>query len=97
MQLGKGREIITASLISRIQLYNHSTQLIRGGGVEDRNYYTEKGHTEEVYFQYQNVRFMWLICFFQSSGDLTLNVYEEDCEFADPAGSFKGLQQLKRN
>ncbi|RZC01716.1 hypothetical protein D0Y65_017081, partial [Glycine soja] len=45
MQLGTGREIITASLISRIQLYNHYTQLIRGGGVEDRNYYTEKGHT----------------------------------------------------
>nr|XP_004510693.1 uncharacterized protein LOC101503138 isoform X1 [Cicer arietinum] len=38
---------------------------------------------------------------FQSSyfvtGDLTLNAYEEDCEFADPAGSFKGLQRFKRN
>ncbi|GAU51066.1 hypothetical protein TSUD_84240 [Trifolium subterraneum] len=30
-------------------------------------------------------------------GDLTLNAYEEDCEFADPAGSFKGLQHFKRN
>ncbi|GAU51069.1 hypothetical protein TSUD_84280 [Trifolium subterraneum] len=29
--------------------------------------------------------------------DLTLNAYEEDCEFADPAGSFKGLQRFKRN
>ncbi|KAK7274300.1 hypothetical protein RIF29_15383 [Crotalaria pallida] len=31
------------------------------------------------------------------TGDLTLNAYEEDCEFADPAGSFKGLQRFKRN
>ncbi|KAG4940215.1 hypothetical protein JHK87_044086 [Glycine soja] len=42
-------------------------------------------------------RFTWLICSSQSSGDLTLNAYEEDCEFADPAGSFKGLQRFKRN
>lgn len=26
-----------------------------------------------------------------------MNAYEEDCEFADPAGSFKGLQRFKRN
>jgi hypothetical protein len=26
-----------------------------------------------------------------------LNAYEEDCEFADPAGSFKGLQRFKSN
>ncbi|XP_066343679.1 uncharacterized protein [Miscanthus floridulus] len=25
-------------------------------------------------------------------GDLTLRAYEEDCEFADPAGSFRGLR-----
>ncbi|KAE9605373.1 hypothetical protein Lal_00025246 [Lupinus albus] len=31
------------------------------------------------------------------TGDLTLNAYEEDCEFADPAGSFKGLRRFKRN
>ncbi|KAL1329061.1 hypothetical protein HN51_046218 [Arachis hypogaea] len=31
------------------------------------------------------------------TGDLTLNAYEDDCEFADPAGSFKGLQRFKRN
>lgn len=31
------------------------------------------------------------------AGNLTLNAYEEDCEFADPAGSFKGLQRFKRN
>ncbi|XP_028769236.1 uncharacterized protein LOC114726722 [Neltuma alba] len=31
------------------------------------------------------------------TGNLTLNAYEEDCEFADPAGSFKGLQRFKRN
>ena len=34
---------------------------------------------------------------FLFSGDLTLNAYEEDCEFADPAGSFKGLNRFKRN
>ncbi|KAK2967319.1 hypothetical protein RJ640_006185 [Escallonia rubra] len=28
---------------------------------------------------------------------LTLDAYEEDCEFADPAGSFKGLRRFKRN
>lgn len=37
------------------------------------------------------------IFFLTLSGDLTLNAYEEDCEFADPAGSFKGLQRFKRN
>lgn len=31
------------------------------------------------------------------TGNLTLNAYEEDCEFADPAGSFKGLGRFKRN
>ncbi|XP_027335695.1 uncharacterized protein LOC113849755 isoform X2 [Abrus precatorius] len=31
------------------------------------------------------------------TGDLTVNAYEENCEFADPAGSFKGLQRFKRN
>ncbi|KAK6918333.1 Protein of unknown function DUF2358 [Dillenia turbinata] len=31
------------------------------------------------------------------TGNLTLNVYEEDCEFADPAGSFRGLRRFKRN
>ncbi|XP_048494048.1 uncharacterized protein LOC104887036 isoform X2 [Beta vulgaris subsp. vulgaris] len=31
------------------------------------------------------------------TGNLTLDAYEEDCEFADPAGSFKGLRRFKRN
>lgn len=31
------------------------------------------------------------------TGNLTLGAYEEDCEFADPAGSFKGLRRFKRN
>ncbi|KAJ9188294.1 hypothetical protein P3X46_003664 [Hevea brasiliensis] len=31
------------------------------------------------------------------TGNLTLNAYEEDCEFADPAGSFRGLARFKRN
>ncbi|KAF5733075.1 hypothetical protein HS088_TW17G00611 [Tripterygium wilfordii] len=31
------------------------------------------------------------------TGNLTLSAYEEDCEFADPAGSFKGLRRFKRN
>ncbi|WVZ86834.1 hypothetical protein U9M48_033558 [Paspalum notatum var. saurae] len=31
------------------------------------------------------------------SGNLTLGAYEEDCEFADPAGSFRGLRRFKRN
>ena len=28
---------------------------------------------------------------------MTVDAYEEDCEFADPAGSFKGLSRFKRN
>nr|CAD1844598.1 unnamed protein product [Ananas comosus var. bracteatus] len=31
------------------------------------------------------------------TGNLTLKAYEDDCEFADPAGSFKGLKRFKRN
>ncbi|XP_042504998.1 uncharacterized protein LOC122081786 [Macadamia integrifolia] len=31
------------------------------------------------------------------TGNLTLAAYEEDCEFADPAGSFRGLRRFKRN
>lgn len=31
------------------------------------------------------------------TGNLTLDAYEEECEFADPAGSFKGLGRFKRN
>lgn len=31
------------------------------------------------------------------TGNLTLDAYEEDCVFADPAGSFKGLRRFKRN
>ncbi|XP_038906789.1 uncharacterized protein LOC120092709 isoform X1 [Benincasa hispida] len=31
------------------------------------------------------------------TGNLTLEAYEEQCEFADPAGSFKGLRRFKRN
>lgn len=28
---------------------------------------------------------------------MTLDAYEEECEFADPAGSFRGLNRFKRN
>jgi len=35
----------------------------------------------------------WLLI----SGNLTLGAYEENCEFADPAGSFRGLRRFKRN
>ncbi|XP_010518271.1 PREDICTED: uncharacterized protein LOC104793579 isoform X1 [Camelina sativa] len=31
------------------------------------------------------------------TGNLTPEVYEEKCEFADPAGSFKGLARFRRN
>uniref|UniRef100_A0A803NXD6 CAAX prenyl protease 1 homolog n=1 Tax=Cannabis sativa TaxID=3483 RepID=A0A803NXD6_CANSA len=31
------------------------------------------------------------------TGNLTLDAYEDDCEFADPASSFKGLRRFKRN
>ncbi|KAI3846808.1 hypothetical protein MKW92_001707 [Papaver armeniacum] len=31
------------------------------------------------------------------TGNLTLDAYEEECEFADPASSFKGLRRFKRN
>lgn len=31
------------------------------------------------------------------TGNLTTIIYEEDCEFADPAGSFRGLRRFKRN
>ncbi|XP_057849821.2 uncharacterized protein LOC131060568 [Cryptomeria japonica] len=31
------------------------------------------------------------------TGNLTISIYKEDCEFADPAGSFKGLRRFKRN
>lgn len=39
----------------------------------------------------------WTFFLFQWLGSLTLDAYEEDCEFADPAGSFKGLRRFKRN
>ncbi|KAH7277693.1 hypothetical protein KP509_38G002700 [Ceratopteris richardii] len=31
------------------------------------------------------------------TGNVTTGIYEEDCEFADPAGSFKSLQRFKNN
>ncbi|XP_052192317.1 uncharacterized protein LOC127801344 [Diospyros lotus] len=31
------------------------------------------------------------------TGNLTLGAYEDNCEFADPAGSFRGLRRFKRN
>ncbi|CAN1309022.1 hypothetical protein LINPERPRIM_LOCUS27556 [Linum perenne] len=31
------------------------------------------------------------------TGNLTADAYEENCEFADPAGSFKGLRRFMRN
>ena len=33
----------------------------------------------------------------RTAGNLTLGAYEDDYEFADPAGSFRGLQRFKRN
>lgn len=39
----------------------------------------------------------WTFFLFQWLGNLTLDAYEERCEFADPAGSFKGLRRFKRN
>ena len=39
----------------------------------------------------------WVIMFFHLLGSLTLDAHEEDCEFADPASSFKGLRRFKRN
>lgn len=35
--------------------------------------------------------------FRDSSGNLSVDAYEEECEFADPAGSFRGLNRFKRN
>lgn len=31
------------------------------------------------------------------TGNLTVDAYEENCEFADPAGSFRGRRRFKRN
>nr|XP_043628315.1 uncharacterized protein LOC122599794 [Erigeron canadensis] len=31
------------------------------------------------------------------TGAVTVDAYEDDCEFADPAGSFKGVARFKRN
>ncbi|KAL8195953.1 hypothetical protein R6Q57_024953 [Mikania cordata] len=31
------------------------------------------------------------------TGDVTVDAYEDDCEFADPVGSFKGVSRFKRN
>jgi hypothetical protein len=41
--------------------------------------------------------FILFTVYFVCSGNLTLQAYEEDCEFADPAGSFEGLRRFKRN
>lgn len=38
-----------------------------------------------------------MFAFVLFAGNLTLRAYEEDCEFADPAGSFRGLRRFKRN
>lgn len=38
-----------------------------------------------------------IYCLSLFSGNLTVDAYKEDCEFADPAGSFKGLRRFKRN
>lgn len=55
-----------------------------GVGVIDRSIIVEtiKGDFQRSYFV---------------TGALTVDAYEEDCEFADPAGSFKGLGRFKRN
>lgn len=39
----------------------------------------------------------WVFLYYQLLGNLTLDAYDEDCEFADPASSFKGLRRFKRN
>ncbi|XP_075644108.1 uncharacterized protein LOC142615263 [Castanea sativa] len=55
-----------------------------GSGVADRSLVVEtiKDDFQRSYFV---------------TGNLTLDAYEEHCEFADPAGSFKGLRRFKRN
>lgn len=42
---------------------------------------------------------LFVLIFFMCSfaGNLALDAYEENCEFADPAGSFRGLRRFKRN
>ncbi|KAI5647202.1 hypothetical protein M9H77_33207 [Catharanthus roseus] len=57
---------------------------VDGSGVIDRASVVEpiKGDFQRSYFV---------------TGNLTLGAYEEDCEFADPAGSFRGLGRFKRN
>ncbi|KAL8263473.1 hypothetical protein R6Q59_021603 [Mikania micrantha] len=34
---------------------------------------------------------------YDCSGDVTVDAYEDECEFADPVGSFKGVSRFKRN
>ncbi|KAJ9555984.1 hypothetical protein OSB04_010598 [Centaurea solstitialis] len=55
-----------------------------GDGVIDRSIVVEtiKGDFQRSYFV---------------TGAVTLDAYEDDCEFADPAGSFRGLRRFKRN
>ncbi|XP_024996397.1 uncharacterized protein LOC112529367 isoform X1 [Cynara cardunculus var. scolymus] len=55
-----------------------------GDGVIDRSVIVEtiKGDFQRSYFV---------------TGAVTLDAYEDDCEFADPAGSFRGLRRFKRN
>ena len=38
-----------------------------------------------------------LVCPFIYLGDMTMGLYEEDCEFADPFVSFTGRKRFKQN
>ncbi|XP_059651351.1 uncharacterized protein LOC132298970 isoform X2 [Cornus florida] len=70
---------------SKVEAPDRGSELVGDGlGVVDRGMVVEtiKEDFQRSYFV---------------TGNLTLNAYEEDCEFADPAGSFKGLRRFKRN
>eukprot|EP00267_Zea_mays_P041891 XP_020393831.1 uncharacterized protein LOC109939866 [Zea mays] len=49
-----------------------------------------------ILFLFQNLQAVLARSYFVT-GNLTLRAYEEDCEFADPAGSLRGLRRFKRN
>ncbi|URE05659.1 hypothetical protein MUK42_21364 [Musa troglodytarum] len=61
----------------------------------------EKGR---ILNEYDNHESKWVLAIVRNKmlrqdriGNLTLEAYEDDCEFADPAGSFRGLRRFKRN
>ncbi|XP_076928425.1 uncharacterized protein LOC143592377 [Bidens hawaiensis] len=77
---------IAASLFRRpvVVEESNSMEVGIGGGVIERAVIVEtiKRDFQRSYFV---------------TGALTVDAYEDDCEFADPAGSFKGLHRFKRN